>query len=177
MTTIAYRDGALAADRLITSSGVRDSKTTKLFQRGDGALIACAGNAFLSAAYCRWFLDGENGERPSLGVDANDNAGGIIVRPDGVVETFDRHGWITVDCEFLAMGSGRESALGAMVMGADARRAVEVAAEIDIYTGTEIDVLRLPNSGADRIIEIDPKDWEKATRQAIYWASGKQISK
>jgi ATP-dependent protease HslVU (ClpYQ) peptidase subunit len=44
---------------------------------------------------------------------------------------------------FYAIGSGCKAALGAMHMGADARRAVQVACKVDTYSGTPIVVMEL----------------------------------
>jgi ATP-dependent protease HslVU (ClpYQ) peptidase subunit len=38
----------------------------------------------------------------------------------------------------FAIGTGRTAALGAMKAGATARQAVEIAAQIDVYTGGKI---------------------------------------
>lgn len=43
---------------------------------------------------------------------------------------------------FHAIGSGRGEALGAMAMGADARRAVEIASRLNVGCGLGVDVIR-----------------------------------
>lgn len=61
---------------------------------------------------------------------------------------------------FLALGSGSKAALGALYMGADAVRAVEIARLADAYTGGPIQTMRLCDiwrereglvAGADRL--------------------------
>ena len=44
---------------------------------------------------------------------------------------------------FYAIGSGRDFALAAMRMGADAKKAVKIASEFDIHTGGRIRTMRL----------------------------------
>lgn len=144
MTTIAYRDGALAADRATKMGAVQAYQTAKINQREDGAMIGGCGIGSVSAAFRRWFMDGEAGDRPSLGVTDDDDAQLIVVRPNGVVEIHDRHGWAEISGPFFALGSGFEVALGAMAMGASAERAVQIAAEFGIGNPNQIDVLRLP---------------------------------
>lgn len=43
----------------------------------------------------------------------------------------------------FAIGSGSEYALGAIAMGADAKKAIEVASKYDVYTNDHIQVANL----------------------------------
>lgn len=144
MTTIAYRDGVLAADRETCYGSVRGHQATKIGQRADGAMIAGCGVATVAATFKRWFLEGEQGDRPSLGANDADDAVMIIIRPNGDVEKYDRLGWQIIEGPFFSFGSGFELALGAMAMGASAERAVQIAAEFGVGDPNRIDVLRLP---------------------------------
>lgn len=150
MTVIVYRDGIMAADRQSTISGVRACEVTKIARReSDGALIGVAGDAALASAYMRWFVAGEQGERPSMHVSADDHktALALIVRPDGSVEEHSVAGWAPVEGEFFAYGSGLEAAIAAMHMGADARRAVEIANIVTTGCGMGVDAVLLARSG------------------------------
>lgn len=144
MTTIAWDGSTLAADRRVNFGGVTDAKTTKIVQRADGALAASSGSSSLGAAFKRWFLDGENGERPALD-KGTENASGLIIRPSGVLIVHDVSGWYEAEAGFYALGSGWEIALGAMAMGATAEQAVRVAAKFDGNTGGDVDTLSLPS--------------------------------
>lgn len=145
MTIIAYRDGVMAADSKGSRNGAWAGYSIKIVKRAhDGALCGADGNANLAAAFRRWFLAGENPDsRPKLSGDDNANAGALIVRPDGSMEEHDANGWHATSGPFYAIGSGSPEALGAMAAGADARRAVEIAIELDNDCGGKIDVLRL----------------------------------
>lgn len=139
MTTIVYRDGVLAGDRLLSVGTVRDSYLRKVHKRRrDGALVGGAGTSSQLQTAFNWFLSGEEGPRPSLGPCEL-----IIVRPDGVVEYHDRHGSHRMDGWFFAIGSGAEVAYGAMEMGATARQAVEIAARRDANTSPEMNWVKL----------------------------------
>lgn len=151
MTVIVYRDGIMAADRQSTISGVRACEVKKIARReSDGALIGVAGDAALASAYMRWFVAGEQGERPIMHVSADDHktALALIVRPDGSVEEHSVAGWVPVEGEFYAYGSGLEAAIAAMHMGADARRAVEITNIVTTGCGMGVDVVLLARVGS-----------------------------
>ena len=144
MTVLAYREGVLAGDKLSVISGVRAGNVTKVAKReSDGALVGIAGDAGLASGFMRWFLGGEQGDRPSMSADADNNALGIVVRPNGDVEEHGRFGWARVEGDFLAYGSGLEAALAAMHMGADAVRAVQVANAVCTGCGNGVDSVSL----------------------------------
>lgn len=44
---------------------------------------------------------------------------------------------------FMAWGSGRDVAMGALAMGADARKAVEIACKYNVYCGMGFDVIEI----------------------------------
>jgi hypothetical protein len=137
LTTIAYRDGILAADSLVTSDGIRTSTIVKLARREkDGTLFGACGRASLIRAAREWFL---RGEPPEDRIKIKDNeAQFIIVRPNNDVETWDESGSSDDAAPFHALGSGRDIALGAMAAGASAIEAVRIAAKFDTGTGGPI---------------------------------------
>lgn len=145
MTTIAWDGRRIAADSQVTyegeASGHRKHKcATKLFRKivvvdGDAeeVIIATQGDASAANLFVKWF-DGTEKEAPEI--FAYDP-------PDFTCLVWFKHGLYEYDaycvgekvCEpFYAIGSGSKAALGAMHMGADALKAVQVAAEIDPYT-------------------------------------------
>lgn len=151
MTVIAFRNGVMAADRMAVRNGTFANQVTKITRReSDGALIGMAGSGPHATLYARWLIDGEPGAPPSLG-DAEDNGGIFIAYTDGRVEERTRHGAEFPEGEFFAWGCGADHALAAMEMGADAKRAVEVACKYDIHCGGGIDVLYLD---ASRVVSL-----------------------
>lgn len=146
MTTIAYRDGIMAADSLVTSNDVRRGAVAKIGRFGvgiAGGIVGYAGWSGLLDTVVSWLENGAPADaRPTLHPDTSFSA--IVVWPNGIVTILDKTFIRTdIDGEFFAEGSGNEFALGAMAMGAKARQAVEIAARFDIYTGGRISTLSL----------------------------------
>lgn len=137
MTTIAYRDGVLAADTLHSSDGIVISHRSKLEVLENGGWLATKGCSGFGRALRQWLEGGRIGDQPK------GDGGGILVHPDGALEAFE-DGF----CEHLegapyfAFGSGQQIALGAMFAGATAEQAIAAAINHDVYTGGEVIALR-----------------------------------
>lgn len=145
MTTIVYRDKVLAGDRRAYAG---DSKPvgnkTKVHRLSDGTLFGCSSACVGADAILRRWVEG--GCIPPATSDLKPDAFELLlIRGDGRVfyakDNLDLTG--PLDCEFIAIGSGDRYAMGALAMGANARRAVEVATELDAWTGNGVDVIRL----------------------------------
>lgn len=135
MTTIAYRDGVLAADTLFTKDGIRHGFGQKIFDAGSIGWFALMGFAPHAFRLRQWIEDGRQGEQPEGCV--------ILVSPGGEIEIFEERGaQPEAGAPFHAYGSGEQIALGAMQAGATAEEAVLAAIAIDTQTGGEITVLR-----------------------------------
>jgi hypothetical protein len=145
MTTIAWDGRSIAADSQITyegdASGTRKHKcATKLFRKtvvvdGDAeeVIMAVQGEASAANLFVKWF-DGTDKEPPEIFA---------YNPPDFTCLVWFKHGLYEYDAycvgeqvtePFYAIGSGSKAALGAMHMGANALKAVQVAAEVDPYT-------------------------------------------
>jgi 20S proteasome alpha/beta subunit len=140
MTTIAYRDGVLAADSQSTFRGNREGMVTKIAQRGP-VLAAVCGLAPNAIAFLDWFRTGMVGSVPHMG-DKEDNAWGFVYPPGERIIWFKPGGTEYFRAPLHASGSGADFAIGAMTFGATPEEAVAVAAKHDIHTGGEIVVLR-----------------------------------
>lgn len=140
MTTIAYRDGALAADTLINSgSGGRAGFTCKIARGPKGTLGGSAGRLEDAALFRTWVERDCTGDQPSF----SDGFDAILVRPDGWLCYVGEKGRIVpFKAEFAAVGSGEQYAMGAMAAGASAEEAVRAAIQFDTGSGGEIVVLR-----------------------------------
>lgn len=141
MTTIAFRDGVLAADTLVSWSGGRAGSLRKIVQGPEGALAGACGTASFTWAFLRWFEEGESGAPPDRNKDDGDE--GMIVRPNGVCEVYDCCGRHDLIGPYVATGSGWKFALGAMFVGADAEGAVRAAMQHDVATGGDVVTLSL----------------------------------
>ena len=93
-----------------------------------------------------WITAGaKEDKKPALPESDDDSSDIIVVDPDGAAH------WLTwpylrrvpISGSFCAVGSGAKYAIGAMAMGANARRAVQVASRFDNQTGGGVNVVHL----------------------------------
>lgn len=140
MTCIAYRNGVLAGDRLGDYGGtrVRVRKVHRIVHNGEECLIGVSGNAAAATAWIVWMKNGEH--RPT--VSSSDGFTALLI--DTKLRVW-RYEWSLVPQrmygEFHAIGCGRGEALGAMAMGADARKAVLIASRFDIAVGYGVETV------------------------------------
>ena len=138
MTTIAYRDGVLAADGQRTATDVQiESRAIKIGRIGR-LLFGAAGSAAWAWRYRTWVRCGALGEPPRCLTGSC----GFLIGPDDALCLLTEDGWERSVAAFYAEGSGWQFALGAMAAGASAEEAVRAAARFDVHTGGEIIVLR-----------------------------------
>ena len=140
MTTIAYRDGVLAADTGATCGSSRNGAVSKIVRRADGAMAGAGGSASYTHAFLKWFVSGD-GQAPDAKEDNNSMDSAVVFMTDGTIEVYEPRGSFTITAPYYAMGSGRPEALGAMFAGADAKRAVEAAMAHDAHTFGSITLL------------------------------------
>ena len=142
MTTIAYRDGVLAADsRLTADSGKHTCK--KLFRKRitEGkktfeVIIATAGHSSSGMVFHDWYGSGK--PIPDVLIHHGGDFLCLVLRPDGLYEYDLYCRGERIEEEFYAIGSGAMAALAAMHCGKSAVDAVRIAARIDTYTGGRI---------------------------------------
>ncbi|UTU07782.1 hypothetical protein CcrC1_gp097 [Caulobacter phage C1] len=143
MTTIVFKDGVVAADRLVTERGASLGYKTKIVKKG-GAIAAGAGSSIVCRQFTDWFLAGMRGNPPAMRTDPQRPASECVIYfgKDRFV-TFDGDGVSEIFADHHTLGSGAPFARGALAAGADPRRAVEIAMQFDLYSGGAIDVLSL----------------------------------
>lgn len=147
MTVIVYRDGVLASEgRSCVGSTIMCETEKKVFRCTDGSLAAGIGLSSAVDKYIEWLSSRKDNttERPSLSHGGGD-AIVLCVRTDGILELHDKAGILIYPktIPFVAIGSGKEAALGALHMGANAVQAVEIACKVDVYCGGEVQSLAL----------------------------------
>lgn len=139
MTTIAYRDGVLAADTLHSSDGIRISHRPKVERLADGSLLATKGQSGHGRALKDWIEGGRVGPQPQ---GDGEGSGGVCIRPGGTIEAYEAGVFeVLSGADYWAWGSGQQIALGAMHAGAGAFEAVQAAIAHDVFSGGEITVL------------------------------------
>jgi ATP-dependent protease HslVU (ClpYQ) peptidase subunit len=143
MTVIAWDGRTLAADKQSTAGSMRRT-ATKIHRVTDG-LVALSGDASHAHAVLAWFQGVRDPREFPLGAHP-DTVGHVIYFTQDGVFLYDGMGTghrEKIEDSFIAFGSGRDYAMAAMHLGCDARRAVEVACEFDVYCGMGVDVLEL----------------------------------
>jgi ATP-dependent protease HslVU (ClpYQ), peptidase subunit len=159
VTTIAFKDGIMAADSRCTDEcGSFFTKTRKIDRLASGALLGKAGDtdarevvALLSRATYRKLPS-----RREL-AETRTEFNGILAFPNGRVfyVGIEKAGdgdasWtgevIEVEERMCAVGSGYQFALGAMAGGKTAKQAVEIACRYDSYSQAPVRIVPLkPN--------------------------------
>lgn len=145
MTTIAYKNGIIAAD-LQAGNGSRAARFHKIGRNKGGSLIGACGDAPLVYALIKWFVEGENDPMPATyGKFNEDNCDvhAFLIRADLSLYRIEPAGAFRFEAEYCAMGSGGAYALGAFAAGADAITAVRCASIHDLHTGMGIEHLHL----------------------------------
>ena len=146
MTTIAYRDGVLAADSRVTygeDGSARVHTCKKLFRKRVthgkktfDVIIATAGESSPGMVFVDWYGTGK--PIPDIFLHLGGDFSCLVLTPQGLFEydVYCRAEEILDD--FYAIGSGAKAALAAMHCGKSAIEAVRIAARIDPYTGGRI---------------------------------------
>ncbi len=163
MTTIAFKDGVIAADSRVTyeteGGGSTKHICTKLFRRTIktgkkkpvDVIIATAGQSSPGMVFVDWFSQsGGIGPTPEVFIGNDADFACLILTPHGLFEA-DRfcRPELILD-SFYAVGSGRKEALAIMHYGGSARDAVRIAAKIDPYTGGRITTMTLTSKELPR---------------------------
>ena len=136
MTTVAFREGVLAADSYAADS-VSIVQMVKCARLAGGDVAGAAGSLPKVAQALAWLVGGGKGDPPDIS-DAE------VLFTDGGVLYLAEGGWPGVRVKgYAAIGSGAQGALTAMKLGFSAEAAVAAVAGVDPCTGGEIDVLEV----------------------------------
>lgn len=137
MSVIVWDGTTLAADMLAVNGNLK-RKMTKVWRKGD-MLIAGAGSAAGIQAMLEWVTSGASKETfPKL--RETDDVCLWVVNKNGAVAKWEDSPYpLVYHDEQWADGSGRDFAYGALAMGADAVKAVEIACQYDAYCGAGVE--------------------------------------
>ena len=145
MTVIAWDGHVLAADRQVTN-GDTVSSGIKLWPLKQGGAVAVCGALSQGLALRRWVEEGMIREKFPAVKEDEEWARLIVALPGKPVIMFENTPEaIEVIDPFLAWGCGREAALGAMEMGADAITAVKIASKWIVGCGNGCDYVIVNN--------------------------------
>ena len=136
MTTVAYKDGIIAADRLVTDRNLRCGLVDKLYTCPDGSVLGVAGALSSVMPFVDWIRGGSTeSERPNL---QDDEFEAIRVFPGRKVWWYGhncRPVTMEISPEGMAIGSGFKVAMAVMHVGGSAIAAVQCAIDLDVSTG------------------------------------------
>ncbi|MBY0545831.1 MAG: hypothetical protein K2W95_00930 [Candidatus Obscuribacterales bacterium] len=133
MTVIVWDGTTLAADSMTTAGDIRIQNSRKIRKIHD-ALVGTAGRSDDGLLFERWFKLGCNpAEKPVL----DEEFCAIAVTKNGAYVYFDKLVPIKM-APPVAIGCGYVPALAALKAGADARKAVAIACELDIHCARPI---------------------------------------
>lgn len=132
MTTIAYRDGIMAADSGSWMGDATHSWANKLAKGLDGTLYGVAGGAPEALGFLDWVNAGADPEHMPVAEAMPDGGNSFIVlavSPGGPVRIIGAKGVETYDAPYFAIGGGAATAFGALWAGASAADAIEATKE------------------------------------------------
>lgn len=152
MTTIVYdpETRTMAGDSQDTE-GHRKMECVKIYRVNDH-LIGTAGGSFAGLLFIAWFEEWEDepdytdwDSHPDLtNLDLEEDFECLVIRPDGSAYLINR---LFVPYEMpddiCGVGSGSGVAMGAMMAGADVKKAVKIACKIDAYSSGPIQSMKL----------------------------------
>ena len=137
ITTIAYRNGILAADTQAEAGGwIVPGEVGKIRRIDADTVAAVTGDWGCIEPWLKWYA-GDRSSPYDLGEDSRI----ILAHARDGLTIYQGKGWFKVTAPFAAWGSGWPAAVAAMHMGADAKRAIEVAMLCDPSTGGEVQVV------------------------------------
>lgn len=136
MTTIAYRNGILAADTQMTISNVA-YKTSKIKRLNKNTAIACAGSGADEYRARQHFSlpDWKDHEPPKV----KSNFECVLINKGQPYFCVGNLFPIKMEHDYYAIGSGGNFAMAGMATGLSAEEAVQFASELCLYTNDIIE--------------------------------------
>jgi len=139
MTVIAWDGGSLAVDNLACSGDL--GLTLKKYKvLSDNLVVAWAGDHEQGLMLAKWYEEGQKIEDWPAFQRTKDWSRLVVAGDFGVGEYEKEPVLQTMEDKYQAWGTGAYFALGAMAMGADSEKAVEVANEFCVSCGKGVSV-------------------------------------
>lgn len=142
MTTIvvSQRQKIMVSDSVATGGGP-PILVSKIYEV-DGKLVGFAGSAAHGLKFIEWL---RHGTVPIYAYEKEENTfDALVLSHDGLVYYDKELVALEIHDDITAIGSGCEYAIGAIDAGATLKRAVEIAAGRDTYSGLPVVVKKLP---------------------------------
>lgn len=136
MTTIAYKDGVVAADTQITTGAGWTASSVQKIHRVGPYIVGACGDLVELEAMRNWLRKGMPDDAYPFPKDSESE--GFIILPDGSFVCLMPEGKIVREtAAYYAWGSGCRFAIGAMAAGLSAEDAVRVAVKHDCGSGLD----------------------------------------
>jgi hypothetical protein len=150
VTTIAYKNGVLAADSLINYGTFSNGEVNKIHvvampedggKRVRRAMMAVSGAVWVIEPLIEWIESGASQDDiPHCLLHAAKDFSCIMIDDEGTVWEFNNGFFLKCGVQYHSIGSGQMFALGAMAAGIEAPEAVAAAMKHDKATGGAITV-------------------------------------
>lgn len=133
MTTLAFDGKTLCTDSQISSGNLVFGNAEKILKLKDGSVVACAGSTSMWPAIVAW-LDGGDRPEPREG----ESFTGIRVFIDGSAHEIGKELRPFPACVPWSAGTGEMIAMTAMRLGKSSREAIEIACQLDVWSGLPV---------------------------------------
>lgn len=146
MTTVAFRDGIMAADSRYSETSVGATRGPKIFRKKVGkreALIGIAGDVWAAMLFVDWYGTNNTELYKTLTGMTDDGFSAMIWDKKKLFEANRYCRPTEIDEPYYAIGSGGVHAITAMDCGKSAAQAVQMAMKRDVYSGGRIVTLTL----------------------------------
>jgi hypothetical protein len=141
MTVVAYRNGILASDTLISYETLKVGHIKKIIKTKDGCLAGACGDCEYLAKFLEWADTDRQNSPPKYVKDAD----GILVLPNGEIRYYIGTSYSIIINDYFALGCGAAPALGAFFMKATAEEAVRAAIEHNTACAGDVIIEKLDN--------------------------------
>lgn len=144
MTTIAYRNGIMAADSGSRAGDAKQNWARKLAKGTDGTLYGACGNAAQCETFLGWVDDGCVGDPPAADKEPEGHSSFLIlVAPiHGRLQLITAYGVEKYKAPYFALGYDSGVAYGAMFTGANAPDAIAAAIEHGVGSSGPLAMIR-----------------------------------
>jgi ATP-dependent protease HslVU (ClpYQ) peptidase subunit len=154
MTTVTVKDNIVACDSQLTNGYTISSLDGEKVVKINGCIVAGAGSYAQIIKFRQWFTEHSDvliaqQDNPTVNIPLPQNLQegdftGAVLYPEGDLYVYEGRTDVAIKFEQpWAMGSGSDFALAAMKAGKSAKGAVEVAIDLDVFSGGEVKTYEL----------------------------------
>ena len=139
MTTIAYKDGIIAADSQESDEGYLAKGDTRKLWEISGDLIGLSRGSYAGLLFIEWYRGNINEDTIALRLQDDDDFEALVIEGNGKIYTYNRY--LAPDRKHLkhyAIGCGWKCAMVAMDLGCNAVDAVKLASRYDLFSGGKV---------------------------------------